>query len=90
MELRGSLARRIARLEQRLGGIEMPKFIVMDRPIEAERRAHLAPGERIVIDWYSDVCGWVSARERITTDPEDQGQQGEPTFILPRSMKRKS
>jgi hypothetical protein len=68
MELRRTLAGRIARLEQRLGRIELPKFIVMCGPIEAERRVRLAPGERIVMDYHSDVDGYVLAREHITTE----------------------
>jgi len=40
-------------------------------------RAAMGPGERIVVDWYRDLYGVVWARERITTDPTDQGQRCE-------------
>jgi hypothetical protein len=75
MELSRSLSRRIAKLEQRLWYVEMPKFIVLCTNITKERRDHLAPGERIVVDWLSDVDGFANAIERITTEPEDQGRR---------------
>ena len=90
MELTRILAGRIARLEQRLGRIELPKFIVMCGPIEAERRGRLAPGERMVTDWYSDVDGYVLARECITTDPADDGRRSEPLVTWSRFLSWKS
>jgi hypothetical protein len=36
--------------------------------IDEQRREALAPGERVVLDWYRDVNFGVLARERITTD----------------------
>lgn len=89
MELRRTLAGRIARLEQRLGR-ELRKFIVMCGPIGAERRVRLAPGERIVTDYYSDVDGFVLARGRITTDPADEGQRSEPVVTWSRFLSSKS
>jgi hypothetical protein len=34
----------------------------------------LAPGERVVIDWYDHSECQLSGRERITTDPADKGR----------------
>jgi hypothetical protein len=90
MNLRRTLTGRIARLEQRMGKIESPKFIIVCDPVEAERRARLAPGERIVTDWYSDVDGFVLARERLTTDYADQGRRCEPVVTWSRLITWKS
>jgi hypothetical protein len=90
MELRRTLAGRIARLEQRFGRVELRKFIVMCGSIGAERRVRLAPGERVVTDYYSDVDGFVLARERITTDPADEGRRAEPVVTWSRFLSSKS
>lgn len=90
MDLRRTLAGRIARLEQRLGRIALPKFIVVCDRIEPERRARLAPGARIVTDWDSDVDGFVVARERLTTDPGDPGRRCEAVITWSRFITWKS
>jgi len=40
-----------------------------------ERRKNLAPGERVVKDWFRDSGGYVSGQYRITSDPADQGRR---------------
>ena len=72
------LARRLRRLELRHAIVEIPKFVVGTTTIDAERRASLTAGERIVWDWVSDMDGFVVARERITCYPADQGLRCTP------------
>jgi hypothetical protein len=43
--------------------------------IPRERKQNLAPGERVVVDWYRSVPGMLLGRERIATDPADQGRK---------------
>lgn len=77
--MKRDLLRRMTRLETRFGALDAPKFILLMDGNAQEPCKSLAPGERIVIDWYSDVDGFVLARERITTDPADDGRRCEPT-----------
>ena len=90
MNLRRTLAGRIARLEQLSGRTALPKFMIVCDTIEPDRRARLAPGERIVTDWTSDVDGFVLARERLTTDRADQGRRCEPVVTWSRFITWKS
>jgi hypothetical protein len=90
MNLRSTLAGRIARLEQHLGKIELPKFIIVCDPVDAERRVRLAPGERIVTDVESDLDGFVVARKRITMDTKDHGLRSEPMVTWSRFITWKS
>ena len=39
-----------------------------------ERKNNLAPGERVVIDWYQDIGAVLWGRERITNDSTDRGR----------------
>ena len=72
------LLRRVERLERRTPHEpRWPTMVWMMDPLDQGIRAALAPGERIVDDWYRDLYGVVWARERITTNPTDQGQRCE-------------
>jgi len=72
------LLRRVERLERQIPHEpRWPTMLWMMDPIDQEVRAALAPGERIVDDWYRDMRGVVWARERITTDPTDHDQRCE-------------
>ena len=84
--MRRDLLRRLAKLEERDGPQALPllRTVWITDCIEEPRRTALAPGERIVLDWYSDVNFEVLARERITTDLCDEGRRCEPSSPLPR------
>jgi hypothetical protein len=81
--MRRDLERRLARLEQGQGAGHILRTIRVTDYIDEARRKALAPGERIVLDWYSDVDFGVLARERITTDPVDEGHRCEGHPPLP-------
>ncbi len=40
-----------------------------------ERQKNLAPGERVVTDWFRDSIGFVHGQYRITSNPNDQGRR---------------
>ena len=84
--MRRDLLRRLAKLEERDGPEALPllRTVWITDCIEEPRRKGLAAGERIVLDWYSDVNFEVLARERITTHPGDEGSRCEPSPPLPR------
>ena len=83
--MRRDLLRRLAKLEERRPNpLPLLRTVCITDFIEEPRRKTLAPGERIVLDWYSDVNFEVLARERITSDPCDQGHRCEPIPPLPR------
>jgi len=62
MDFRRTLRGGVARLEQRSVKTEMPKLVVVCDTVGAERRVLVAPGTRIVTDWYNDVDGYLSVR----------------------------
>src|SRR5436853_19892 len=62
---------RLRRLEAKLLPMMLPAFIV--GPRWEDRPEALNPGERVVID-YTDG-GYVTWSWRITSDPDDHGQQ---------------
>jgi hypothetical protein len=69
-----TLNRRLERLEaQRARKTECPKLIVIFQ--SGEQRRSLSAGEHIVEDWYEEEDGCVLARERIATEPTDEGQR---------------
>jgi hypothetical protein len=39
-----------------------------------ERTKNLAMGERVVVDWFREIGGTLWGRERISSDPADQGR----------------
>lgn len=72
-------------IEKRLRKLEA-KLKLRDQPrcsglacvwhfIPIERRNNLAPGERIVVDWYRNGNSMTYGRQRITDDPADQGRK---------------
>jgi hypothetical protein len=69
--MRGDLKRRVERLEQHLGTVSLP-WLHIGLTIEI---LPLNPGERIVEDWLSADNGLMVTRERLTTDPNDQGKR---------------
>ena len=52
------------------------------RRLSWERRRNLAPGERVVVDWYRNWGTMTHGRERITQDPEDHGRACKPGGYL--------
>jgi hypothetical protein len=50
------------------------KLVFMCGKIDAEQRAALGPGERVVRDWCA-CSSMLYARDRITIDPDDMGQR---------------
>jgi hypothetical protein len=69
-----NLIRRIDRLERLWSapaGARSPVVLCIER--EDERA--LAPGERIVHDWFRDCGSTVWARERVSTDKADEGRR---------------
>jgi hypothetical protein len=44
------------------------------RRLPWERKQNLAPGERLVVDWYRNWGTMTHGRERVTQDPEDHGR----------------
>jgi hypothetical protein len=83
--MRRDLLRRLAKLEERDRPQALPllRTVSITDCIEERQRKALAAGERIVLDWYSDVNFEVLARERITTDPGDEGRRCEASPPLP-------
>jgi hypothetical protein len=68
---------RLRKLEAKLNPPEKPVVIglaVVANALPRERKKNLAPGERVVIDWYRNVNGVSWGRERISTDPADEGR----------------
>jgi hypothetical protein len=45
--------------------------------LPTERIQNLAANERVVVDWFRDCGGFVPGRQRISTDPADQGRHCE-------------
>lgn len=43
--------------------------------VDSEQKHELAPGERVVEDWFRDCGSIVWARERVTTQTEDVGRR---------------
>ncbi len=83
----GGMTRRLDRLERRRAGLAAPAarwpLMVWNMcPLPNESTRNLVGNERIDHDWYRDVCGIVSTRERITTDPEDKVRKCEPGGYL--------
>ena len=68
-------------LEKQLAGLversspPHPKGVVWTESLEQADRDVLAPGERIVEDYYDDADGeTLIIKERITADPADKGK----------------
>ncbi len=62
-----------------------PSILLVSDRIAWERREALGEGERVVLDWYQCACpkaGVFWARERITTNPLDQGRICQPQRCL--------
>jgi|HubBroStandDraft_6_1064221.scaffolds.fasta_scaffold160113_3 hypothetical protein len=81
--MRKDLMRRLRRLESRFQ--EMNRRVVLvwiTHRVEAARREALADNERIVCDLYREIGQCGSARERITTDPADEGRECPPRGCL--------
>ena len=73
--MRKDLARRLEQLEQLFEPPPRVQLIWVTHRINAARKASLAENERIVCDIYRwNSNGPPYARERITTDPADQGR----------------
>jgi hypothetical protein len=81
--MRKDLMRRLKRLESRFEEVNCRVVLVwITHRVEDARREALADNERIVCDLYREVGQWGSARERITTDPVDEGRECPPEGYL--------
>ena len=68
-----NLIRRIDKLERLWSAPERARSPLV-LCIASEHEAELAPGERMVQDWFRDCGSIVWARERVTTDRADEGR----------------
>ena len=76
-----SLIKRIGKLEALYATskrVRSPLVMLVERNQEGE----LAPGERVVQDWFRDCGSIVWARERATTETEDVGRRCPPGGYL--------
>ena len=76
-----SLTQRIGKLEALYAApkqIRSPLVMLVERALETA----LAPGERVVEDWFRDRGSMVWARERVTTETEDSGRRCPPGGYL--------
>ena len=80
--MRSDLLRRLERLEAQVNSTERVVAIWIDHRIDKSRRDALAENERIVCDIYREWGQYGSARERITTDPLDEGRHCPPGGYL--------
>jgi hypothetical protein len=72
-------------IENRLRKVEAklhpPKEVVVEalamlaHVLPRDRVQNLAPGEHVVVDWYTHVNNMLWGRQRIATDPADQGRK---------------
>ena len=72
------LCRRLGQLQAQMTPQQIHSTVFIWHWIPKERRENLAPGERIVLDHYRRSGCAISALQRITTDPNDQGRRCEP------------
>ena len=78
-----SLARRLRRLEVRVPEeATWPMWVWILVNVREQEQITVGPGERLVEDWYRDDNGVVSARLRVTADPQDEGRRCEPNGYL--------
>jgi hypothetical protein len=71
------LISRIELLEARMTPPQPHPWVFITCPITEERRRNLEPRERTVLDYFRQDGLLISAVERITTDPKDQGRRCE-------------
>jgi hypothetical protein len=76
------LMSRIELLETRLTPEPPQPSVFILCPLPDERLVDLKPGERLVLDYFRQDGLLISAAERITSDPKDQGRQCEPEGYL--------
>jgi hypothetical protein len=69
-----NLIRRIDKLERLWSAPERARSPLV-LCIGREHQTVLAPGERIVVDWFRDCSSTVWARERVTRDKADEGRR---------------
>jgi hypothetical protein len=75
------LLHRLVQLESRMVDAS-PRYFVVTEQIPENNLAQLPDGERIVLDCYRNDRAFVLARQRVTEDPNDQGQQCRPGEYL--------
>jgi hypothetical protein len=80
--MKKTLLQRLEQLEAQSKRAKPTVLIWIYHVIEKSRRQSLAANERIVLDVYGETgeTGW--ARERITTDPQDEGRHYPPGDLL--------
>ena len=81
-----TLLRRIERLEEQLGYMELPKIVILCG-LAKQDYENLAPGERIVRDRIQDEDGFVIEEDRITNDPNDHGRRCEEIITWTRHIR---
>ena len=75
--MRRDLIRRLARLEKLWPTRRWPSLLWVMRRVEEFRKAAVGADEWVVLDWYRCFrpdAGVFWARERIASDPSDQGR----------------
>jgi hypothetical protein len=76
-----SFIKRISKLEALYATSKLPRSpLVM--LVERNQKGGLAPGERVVEDWFRDCGSIVWGRERVATETEDVGRRCPPGGYL--------
>jgi hypothetical protein len=77
--MKREICRRLEYLEELLAPPDPGMaFVFIMNPLPAGAEENLKPGERVVLDYYRQEGLLIDARERITTDPADEGRRCEP------------
>ena len=81
-----SFKRRIGRLEAFVRPPKPPRsplVMLVEPEPEPEPERELAPGERVIEDWFRESGPLIWARERVTTSAEEGGRRCPPGGYLP-------
>jgi hypothetical protein len=73
---------RLIRLECRVVEHACPRYFIVAEQIPENALDRLPDGQRIVLDCYRNDRNFVEARQRVTQDPNDGGQQCAPGKYL--------
>jgi hypothetical protein len=76
------LISRLELLEARMIPKQVHPWVFISCPLPDERLAEIAPDERLVLDYFRHDGLLISAAERITSDPKDQGRRCQPGGYL--------
>jgi hypothetical protein len=76
------LLTRLVQLECRMAQRICPDYFIVTMEIPENKLDSLPDGDRIVLDCYRQDGHLVEARQRITSDPKDQGRRCDPGGYL--------